>query len=299
MTANDSARSPIRVGLLGAGPWAEIAHAPLLAAGPETTLAGVWSRSFDKADALARRFPGTVAWHSFDELIGACDAVACCVAPDAQVEYATRAAEAGKPLLLEKPLGLDLAGAQRLVDAIAAHSVPSVVVLTNRFAAPVREFLAAAHDFTADGGRALFVSGALLEGPFAASPWRRAYGALLDVGPHILDLVDAALGPLVAVERALHPSQRLVHLVGTHDSGARSAVTIDCSTLGDSRTEVELFGAAGRLVCDTRTADGAATLATLRREFADSARTGTPHPVDAARALSIERWLHGAGNVRI
>src|SRR5439155_898785 len=83
--------------------------------------------------------------------VDATDAVALCVPPDAQVALGVRAAEAGKPLLLEKPLGLDLPGAQRLADAIDANGVPNVVVLTNRFAAPVREFLSAACDFRADG----------------------------------------------------------------------------------------------------------------------------------------------------
>ncbi|HPJ19491.1 MAG TPA: gfo/Idh/MocA family oxidoreductase, partial [Actinomycetota bacterium] len=36
--------NPVRVGLVGAGPWAEILHAPMLAAGPETTLAVVYAR---------------------------------------------------------------------------------------------------------------------------------------------------------------------------------------------------------------------------------------------------------------
>jgi hypothetical protein len=47
--------NPIRVGLAGAGPGAEKAYAPMLAAGPETTLAGVWSRREEATRALAER----------------------------------------------------------------------------------------------------------------------------------------------------------------------------------------------------------------------------------------------------
>src|SRR4030095_2810780 len=32
----------VRGGLVGAGPWARMLHAPMLAGGPETTLAGIW-----------------------------------------------------------------------------------------------------------------------------------------------------------------------------------------------------------------------------------------------------------------
>ena len=117
------------------------------------------------------------------------------------------------------------------------------MVLTNRFAAPVREFLAAAATFAADGSRGLFVSA---RWSTARSPRHgaRCTARLLDVGPHILDLVDAAVGEVVAVERSVHPSRRLAQLLVTHDNGARSVITIDSSTVGESRTEVELFGAA-------------------------------------------------------
>src|SRR5438067_5895758 len=96
--------APVRVGLVGAGPWARFFHAPLLMSGPETALAGVWSRSNDHARELAARFGDVPVLPSFDALVDACEAIALCVAPDAQVEYGVRAAEAGKPLLLEKPL---------------------------------------------------------------------------------------------------------------------------------------------------------------------------------------------------
>src|SRR5258707_404244 len=35
---------PVSVGLVGAGPWASMVHAPVLAASPHTRLAGVWAR---------------------------------------------------------------------------------------------------------------------------------------------------------------------------------------------------------------------------------------------------------------
>ena len=101
-----AAPAPVRVGLAGAGPWAQFVHAPVLAAGPETTLSGVWSRTSAHARELADTH-GAATFATLDELIEASDAVACCVAPNAQVDVAIRAAEAGKTLLLEKPLALD------------------------------------------------------------------------------------------------------------------------------------------------------------------------------------------------
>ncbi|MFE6133357.1 gfo/Idh/MocA family oxidoreductase, partial [Streptomyces sp. NPDC056437] len=43
-SSDDSLPAPVRVGLVGAGPWARAMHARMLAAGPETTLTAVWAR---------------------------------------------------------------------------------------------------------------------------------------------------------------------------------------------------------------------------------------------------------------
>src|SRR5687768_14983337 len=107
---------PLRVGLVGAGPWAAMVHAPVLAAGPETTLEVVWARRPEAAAELAGKF-GAAPVSSFDELLGRCEALAFCVPPMVQAELAPVAAKAGKALLLEKPLAGDLDGAQRVADA--------------------------------------------------------------------------------------------------------------------------------------------------------------------------------------
>ncbi len=263
----------------------------MLAAGPETTLAAVWSRNAMHSEELAQHFQIPVA-STFDELLDLCDAVAFCVAPVAQPGLAVRAAQRGKPMLLEKPLALDLAGAEAVVAAIDRAGVGNVAVLTNRFAHPVRTFLAAAEQFDAFGARACFLSGAFSQGPFATSPWRKEHGALLDVGPHIFDLVDAAMGPVISVH-AHGSSGELITTVLSHESGATSSVDICCTSPGTSKTELELFGAQGRLTLDARASDPAATMATLRADFAAACR-GTWHAVNAARLLHVQRIIEAA-----
>jgi predicted dehydrogenase len=285
-----SEAAAVRVGLAGAGPWARNVHAPMLAAGPETELVGVWSRTEASANALATTFDIPVS-ASFDALLDSCDAVAIAVAPDAQPDLAVRAARAGKALLLEKPLALDVAGAQRSADAVADAHVGSLMVLTYRYAQSVRDFLTAAATFDATGGRACFLSGAFLGGPFAGSGWRVEHGALLDVGPHILDLVDAALGPIVGV-RAHGDVHGWIGLLADHESGAVSEVSISCSAaITPSRTEVEIFGREGSLAVDGRSDSRDDIFGTLRADFAAVARSGGPHPCDATRGLHLQRVI--------
>jgi predicted dehydrogenase len=280
--------APLAVGVGGAGPWAHMVTAPVFAAGPETTLAGVWSRTAAHAEELAAQF-GVPAFASVDALLDASEAVAIAVSPAVQPEYAVAAAHAGKAVLLEKPIALDVPNAQRVADAIGEAGVGSLVVLTYRFNTPAREFLDAARDFDAYGGRGCFLSGAFLGGPFATD-WRLQHGCLLDVGPHIIDLLDAALGDVVEIEGAGD-----VHgwfgVTMHHASGVTSQASLCCRTAIESRTEVELFGPSGSLVLDGRSGNPVETFATLRREFADVARSGAPHPAGVERGLHLQRLL--------
>ena len=280
----------LAVGLAGAGPWARAVHAPVFAAGPETRLAGVWSRTREHAEALATTH-GAPVIGSFDALLECCDAVAFAVPPDVQPELAVRAARAGKAVLLEKPLALDTAGAERVAKAVAENGVGSMMVLTYRFAPAVRQFLTRAAKFDTLGARACFLSGAFLSGEYASSPWRVQHGALLDVGPHILDLVDAAVGRVIRVQ-----AQGNVHdwisVVLHHETGAISDVSISCrAAITPSRTEVELFGPEGTLSVDGRADQRAELLANLRVDFVGVAQDGRRHPCDAEHGLYLQRLL--------
>jgi hypothetical protein len=73
-------------------------------------------------------------------------------------------------------------------------------MFTVRFDPDVRTFLDEARVFDAAGARVAMLTPAFLGGPFAESPWRRERGALLDVGPHVIDLTTAALGPVSRVQ---------------------------------------------------------------------------------------------------
>jgi hypothetical protein len=140
----------------------------MLATNPNICFAGVWARRPEAAAGLAAKH-GTTAFDSIDALLDSCDAVAFCVPPDVQSEIAAKAAAAGKHLLLEKPIADRVATAERLVEAINQAGVRSMVLLTWRYAEPVRSFLAEARAQAPFGGRAVFISGGLLGEPFATA----------------------------------------------------------------------------------------------------------------------------------
>ena len=283
---------PLSVGIVGAGPWASLVHAPVIAASPHTSLAGVWARRPEAAAELAERH-GTVAVATFAELLDRCDAVAFAVPPDVQAPLAIEAATAGKHLLLEKPIALDLASAERLADAVRDAGVRSLVVLSWRYASSVRQFVAAAADFAPIGGRGIFVSGALLGGMFA-TPWRLEQGPLFDLGPHVVDLLDAALGRVVGV-RAAGNGIDWVELALEHETGVVSGASL-CATsaLQPHRAGVELYSKAGVLEIDCTTAVGPEAFATLAEELVTSIREDRPHELDVERGLHLQRIIASA-----
>jgi predicted dehydrogenase len=93
---------PLRFGLVGTGYWARITHAPALASTDGIELAAVWGRNAGAAADLASSY-GAAAHHDLAAFLAGVDAVAFAVPPDVQAPIATRAASAGKHLLLESP----------------------------------------------------------------------------------------------------------------------------------------------------------------------------------------------------
>ncbi|MGI5347782.1 Gfo/Idh/MocA family protein [Streptomyces sp. CA-250714] len=280
---------PIRVGLVGAGPWARTMHARMLAAGPETELAAVWARRPEAAAQVATEHGAETA-ASFGELLDQCEAVAFAVPPAVQAELAPRAARAGRAVLLEKPLGPDLAAARAVADAVQEHGVVSQLVLTKRYHPVTRHFLARARELPVTGARSCYLHGAFLVGD-QATAWRLEHGALLDLGPHLLDLLDLAVGPVTAIRGTGDP-RRWIELTCEHVNGAVSQATLSGAVaLPWARTRVELYGPEGELVYDTADLDHEECWPVLRREFATAVRSGSAGEIDARRGLRLQELL--------
>lgn len=276
----------MRFGLVGTGHWARITHAPALATTAGLTLASVGGRDPVAARALAAGH-GATAPADFDAFLDSVDAVAFAVPPQVQAPLAIRAAEAGKHLLLEKPVALSVETADQLVAAVEKAGVASVVFFTWRFDREIRAWLA---DEQArggwrgggwSGGVAVWLGNSLEpDSPFN-TPWRQEKGALWDLGPHMVAMLWACLGPVTSVT-AVAGQGDVAHLVLGHQGGASSTATMtQGAPAAASGSNLFVWGAAGRSVMPAIPADPEQSLRVAAAELAAAAGAGqAQHPCD-------------------
>ena len=289
----------MRFGLVGTGHWAAISHAPALASTPGAQLTAVWGRDPAAAAALAGEH-GATSDPDFGRFLDQVDAVAFAVPPHIQAPLAVRAAHAGKHLLLEKPVALSVSAADELVAAAGDAGVASVVFFTWRFNTEIRAWLTdeqARGGWSGNGwsgGAAFWLGNSLQAGnPFNTS-WRREKGALWDLGPHLVGMLWACLGPVTEVT-AVGGTADVVHLVLRHESGDTSTVTTTQSA-PEAATGATVFvwGAAGRSVMPAELVDPVPALRTAATELIAAAAAGRPHPCDVRFGRDITRVLAAA-----
>jgi hypothetical protein len=321
--------APLKFGLVGTGHWAQVAHAPALASTDGIELAAVWGRNRASAEQLAR-VHNAAAHSDIESFLAGVDAVAFAVPPDVQAPIAERAANAGKHLLLEKPVALDDSAADALVAAVDRAGVASVVFFTARFQPEVRDWLAdvalpdvalpdvapagvapagvapagvapagVAPAGVADrtgwmGGTAVLL-GLNLELGLFNTPWRREKGALWDVAPHVISLLWASLGPVTSVTADAGLAD-ITHLVLHHQSGVTSTATMTLSAPEPAAGfDLYLWGESGKSALPTTSGDAVAAMRTALTELAANARSGqVSHPCDVRFGRDIGRVLADA-----
>jgi predicted dehydrogenase len=283
----------VTIGLAGAGRRAADVHAPSLASCPGARFAGVWAPRAQAASALADKH-AVAAYESFDEMLDRCDAVVFAVPPAAQPEIAGIAAARGKAVLLEIPIAGDLAGAQELAEAIGTAGVVSQVALTWRYASEIRRFL----DTAVPHARPLGGSGRLISAAFrpesSASAWRAETGVLRNLGPHLVDMLDAALGRIDTV-RAHGDRRGWVGLMLEHANGRFSEASLTAAAQVDAaRAYVEVFGGGGTAEIECEAAAGRDAFETMFAEFAQAVAQGTPPALEVQRGLHLQRVVEEA-----
>jgi 1,5-anhydro-D-fructose reductase (1,5-anhydro-D-mannitol-forming) len=198
--------SELHWGIIGCGDVVERKSGPPLAnAASGSFLRAVSRRSPGKAEEFAKKHGVPVHYTTSADLLAdpVVNAVYIATAPDTHLELALAAAEAGHPTLLEKPMARSSAEASVIQGVFARRNIPLFVSYYRR-ALPryVR-----AKQLLADLGNIFNVSinvrmAAGNSGIPASTGWRvtktvSGGGLFVDVGSHVVDIVDWMLGPLL------------------------------------------------------------------------------------------------------
>lgn len=196
--------SRVRVGMIGTGFMART-HTECLAADPRVDLSWVASRTEDGARSFAETYgysDWTDDWRVLLEK-SACDVIDI-TAPNAlHAQMAIAAAEAGKHVILEKPVATTLEDAQRVVDAVEHAGVLGLYAENRRFAPVLIE--AKARVARGEIGRPTMIRiNELGSGPSHADwfhdPGAAGGGALIDLGVHGIYVLEWLMGePVVEV----------------------------------------------------------------------------------------------------
>jgi predicted dehydrogenase len=121
---------PLNVALLGAGIFATASHAPVLQQlNKNINCVAVWSRTYENAANLAEKL-GATPCTDVSQIFNSpnIDAVIMAMPIDVQPEYVLQALQAGKHVLSEKPVAVNLQQARTLVETYEEHFAPRNLV---------------------------------------------------------------------------------------------------------------------------------------------------------------------------
>ncbi len=195
----------IHWGMIGCGNVTEVKSGPAFSRVPGSQLAAVMCRSAAHAQDYAQRHAVPTWYTDAQALIHdpGVDAVYIATPPDSHCAYTLAAAQAGKPVYVEKPMALNAIECRQMQTACQIAGVPLFVAYYRR---ALPRFLKAKELVTNGAiGDLRFVQVLLTQPaqihPDGQLPWRlqpqiSGGGLFVDLASHTLDFLDFVLGPI-------------------------------------------------------------------------------------------------------
>jgi UDP-N-acetyl-2-amino-2-deoxyglucuronate dehydrogenase len=130
----------IKVGIIGYG-WVAGAHISAINATRQAEVRAVYSsRELNSTELSAKHGTQITAFDCLDQLLNSdVDVVSVCSYPNEHARQVVAAAKAGKHLIIEKPLGLNLKDLRKIQEAVKAAGVKTCVCFECRYSS---QFLA-------------------------------------------------------------------------------------------------------------------------------------------------------------
>lgn len=227
---------PLRVGVVGTGRWATIAHIPGFRACEGVEIVAICSRDRERGERVGGEFGIPQVYTSVHEMLaaGPLDIVSVVTEDDKHLEDAGAAIAAGVHVLCEKPLAVSVDDARRLTADAKSAGIRTMVGFTLRFSPAVmrlKEMIASGEIGEPRLLMAFQQNGQFLD-PLKPYHWkmdadRNGGGAIVEYGIHTLDLGRWLMGEALRVNatgRTYVPERPLTE-------GGMAQVTADDSTI--------------------------------------------------------------------
>ncbi|MFC7339983.1 Gfo/Idh/MocA family protein [Saccharopolyspora griseoalba] len=245
------------VAILGAGMIAEVHRRAAILAGAEVV--GVLASSSERSRAVAEAW-GTAAYSDLDEVLAdeRADVVHICTPNATHAPFAEAALRAGKHVVCEKPLGIDLQEAERMAAAAAESGAVATVPFVYRYHPIVREIRD--RRIAGEFGPFNLLHGSYLQDWMLdpdASSWRvdpelgGTSRAFADIGSHWCDLVQWVSGEdfadvlaQLSIAVPTRPAGSARSFAGPAAGGERAEVRTEDSAVLLLRTSTGVLGTA-------------------------------------------------------
>lgn len=254
-----------KVGYAVVGLGVGVNHADAAAKSARADLVAVCDLIQEKLDKAAEKYPGVLTYLDFDEMLKNpdIDVVSICVPSGMHADLAVRALEAGKHVLVEKPIDITVDAAMRIEEARVRTGMKAGVIHQNRNNADMAPILDAVRS-----GRI----GDLYYGDFEVKwfrtqeyydngGWRGTWemdggGSLMNQAVHTVDLMQWIMGDVKSVTSKMNIYN---HKISTEDftasivefkSGAIATfVSTTCAYPG-LNTGIKIYGTNGSIEAD-------------------------------------------------
>jgi len=247
----------IRWGIIGCGDVTEVKSGPGFQKAANSSLAAVMRRNGDLARDYAERH-GVPKWYNDGEALindPDVDAVYIATPPYAHKEYTLMAAEAGKPVYVEKPMAMNYAECQAMIAACVSANVPLLVAYYRRAMPRFLKIKALIEEQAIGDVRAVTI--ALYKRHPSQFNWRfdpavGGGGRFVDMGCHTLDFLDYILGPirsvkgLAANQGGHYQAEDIVSAAFEFESGVQG-VGLWCFTSFNEIDQTEIIGTRGKI----------------------------------------------------
>jgi predicted dehydrogenase len=253
--------SVVRAGIIGGGMIAAVHAASIRAAGHE--LAGIAGRS-EESTLRSAELLGTLAYGSADDLIvdPSIDVVHICSPNSSHFDYAMAAINAGKAVVCEKPLGVDISEARQLRDAALKAGVATAVPFVYRFYPAVREM-----QMRVSNDNPLLIRASYLQDWLSLATttnWRvstqegGSSRAFADIGVHVCDLVEFVTGVRISrlTARTFRSFEKRGAVAVSTEDGATLMFDTDTGTPGTVTISQVSQGSKNRLEIAVDCVDG-------------------------------------------